>query len=192
MHAQLEELLGGGIAEQRVALSALQKEMQRAGTTPSAHVIGYMRTLLPSIACLLHRSTPPSRADKPAALRLLLLACALSPAEALAPLLSLALPLIIGCLSISADGAVSAEQRELSALAHTSLTALAKRSPHEFRTVAAAFSSTVRTRMETALKEAAAHVAAPVASGGAVGAVGGGAAPKIALKMDFSAFGKKA
>ena len=61
-----------------------------------------------------------------------------------------------------------------------------------FRTAAAAFSVEVRTRMETALREAAVATAAPTP--GAAGSSARTVAvekPKIALKMDFSAFGKK-
>jgi hypothetical protein len=46
-------------------------------------------------------------------------------------------------LSLAADGPLSPEQRELSTLAHSSLTALAKRSAAEFRTAAAAFAPDV-------------------------------------------------
>ena len=125
----------------------------------------------------------------------MLLACATSPPEALQSLLSLALPLIINCLSLAADGPVSPEQKELATLANSSLTALAKRSPAEFRNAAAGFSTDTRTRMETALREAAAAAAAPppVAAGRqASGHVNvSPSKPAIALKMDFSGFGKK-
>ena len=50
--------------------------------------------------------------------------------------------------SAAADGAPGAEQRELSALAHSALTARAKRSPDDFRTATAGFSAETRTRME--------------------------------------------
>ena len=53
--------------------------------------------------------------------------------------LSLALPLIVSCMANSADGPSGPEQRELSTLASTSLTALAKRSPNEFKAAVAAF-----------------------------------------------------
>jgi hypothetical protein len=143
-------------------------------------------------------------------------------------------------LSLAADGPLSPEQRELSTLAHSSLTALAKRSAAEFRTAAAAFAPDVcshsaptvphhschshamactrltgivalscfqglvslwrvhslcmlqvRTRMETALREQAAAAAPQACGASASAAPAAGAPPKIALKMDFSSFGKK-
>ena len=197
VHAALRALLAtGGVAGQRIviaALQALQAELQRGGGGgggASPCVLSYLRALLPDVAPLLLRSTPLSAADKPAALKLLLLACAVSPPEALAAVFSLALPLIVGCLSVAADGAVSAEQRELSTLAHTSLTALAKRSAAEFRAAAAAFSADTRTRMETALREVAAATQ-PQQCAAAAATTPSGAPPKIALKMDFSSFGRK-
>ena len=153
-----------------------------------------IRECVPEVAPLLHRSTPSANADKQGALKLLLLSCALATPEGLPTLLSLTLPLIVGCLHVNADGAQTADDKALATLAHTSLTALAKRSPEHFRAVVGMFTPDTRTRMETALREAAAPTAAPVASAGAGGvpnSPGVGAPPKIALKMDFSAFGKK-
>lgn len=228
VYGALRILLSAGVVEQRIALAALQAELQRAAATPKTHALGYLRALLPDVGALLLRSTPLTAADKPAALRLMLLACAVAPADAFPPLLSMALPLVVGCLSLcvrcgsprerspseaprhclvhplpclwstafirrQADGTQSAAQRELSALAHSSLTALAKRSPDAFRAVAANFSPDVRTRMETALREAAAVASAQAQAACCVAASAtssGSAAPSIALKMDFSSFGK--
>ena len=91
------------------------------------------------------------------------------------------------------DAAQGDEQRALTTLAHTSLTALAKRSPAEFRNAAAGFSNDTRTRMETALREQAAAASAPqmrAGAGSASAAAAPAAKPKIALTMNFGAFGK--
>ena len=196
VHAAVASLLKGGVAEQRVALDALQAEVQRcAGAPLPPTVIGHLRALLPEVATLLLRETPLAAADKHAALKLMLLACAVAPPDALQPVLSLALPLIINCLSLASEAPLTAAQRELSTLAHSSLTALAKRSAAEFRTVCAAFSPETRSRMETALREQAAATAAPTQACGTASSGGGSTPtagpPKIALKMDFSSFGKK-
>ena len=197
LHAALSSNLGGEPAEQTVALGCLQAELQRAsaagGGAVPARVLAHLRAVLPDVAPLLLRSTPLERADKPSAIKLLLLACALSPPSALQPLLSLTLPLIINCLSLAADGPQGDEQRALTTLAHTSLTALAKRSPAEFRNAAAGFSNDTRTRMETALREQAAAASAPqmrAGAGSASAAAAPAAKPKIALTMNFGAFGK--
>jgi len=125
--------------------------------------------------------------DKPAALRVLLLACTISPPESLVTLLSIALPLLVQCMWVAADGTPSPPQKELSALSHASFTALAKRSPNEFRAAVASFSPESRSRMEAAIRESATgSVATPT-----IAAKAAAEKPKIALKMDFSSFGAK-
>ena len=74
--------------------------------------------------------------------------------------------------------------QELSAVAHASFTVLARRAPNEFKAVVGEFSIDVRKRMDTALREAA------VPSRPTPGPAHASSAPKIALKMDFTGFGK--
>jgi len=202
IHEMLIEHLGGGVLEQRVALAALQTELRRAaaisaasGGTPPAVTLGHLRAVLPALSALLHKATPLPNVDKPAVVRLLLLSCALMPREGMESLLSLVLPLLVGCLRVSTDGPSSPEEKELSTLAHSSITALAKRAPDSFRAVATTFSAETRSRMESATREASTVAVGAVAPGGGdnCGRSGLtiGTAPKIALKMDFSAFGTK-
>ena len=204
LHSRLEALLASpSPPDQTIALSAVQAELQRASAAAGAGgggsggglppvVLGYLRALLPAVAPLLLRSTPLSAADKPSALRLLLLACATAPPSALVAMLSLSLPLIISCLWLAADGTPAPEQHALTTLAHTSLTALAKRSPTEFRNAAANFSAETRVRMETSLREQqqAASAPAPRAGGAVAASAASASKPKIALTMNFGAFGK--
>lgn len=72
-------------------------------------------------------------------------------------------------------------------LAHASFNALAKRSPGEFRSVVSVISVEKRNRMEISLREATTSIT-PKPSQRASTDV---AAPKIALKLDFTAFGTK-
>jgi len=204
LHSALATLLAGNVAEQGAALSALQAELTRGAAAaatsgtgmPPPATLAHLRAMLPEVATLVHRSKQLESADKLGAVKLLLTSCVVAPPAALETMLSLTLPLLIGCLHVSVDGPASPKAKELATLAHSSITALAKRSPNEFRTAAANFSAETRTRMETAAREAAAAPTAPSTPGLSRGASGGalntpGAAPKIALKMDFSAFGKK-
>ena len=87
-------------------------------------------------------------------------------------------------MHVAADGAADAAAKELSTVAHSSFTALAKRYPAEVRAVAAGFDEGTRTRMATSLQEAAAasQRAAPVQA-----APVAAAKPKIALSMNFGA-----
>ena len=123
---------------------------------------------------------------------MLLLACSTAPPELLPTLLSLTLPLLVGCMWVAAEGPADAATQELSKLAHASVTALGKRSTAEFKQAVGAFDAATKTRMETAIRDNAA-----AAAGGGVGASPGqrgtpvqAAKPTIALKMDFSGFGK--
>ena len=204
LHSALATLLAGNVAEQGAALSALQAELTRGAAAaatsgtgmPPPATLAHLRAMLPEVATLVHRSKRLESADKLGAVKLLLTSCVVAPPASLEMMLSLTLPLLIGCLHVSVDGPASPKAKELATLAHSSITALAKRSPNEFRTAAANFSAETRTRMETAAREAAAAPTAPSTPGLSRGASGGalntpGAAPKIALKMDFSAFGKK-
>eukprot|EP00965_Chrysotila_dentata_P221096 6192190-Pleurochrysis_carterae.AAC.6 len=111
------------------------------------------------------------------------------PPHAVTSLLSLSLPLFVGCMWLAKDGTPDAAQKEVSTLVHASLTALAKRSPADFRAAVAAFSAETRSRMETALREAAAASQAGTALSS--NQTEQAAKPKIALRMDFSSFGKK-
>ena len=198
LHASIARLLAGGVGEQKMAIDAISAELTRCAAQPPLppHALGLLRSVLPEVAPLLLRETPSSAADKPAAFKLMVLACALAPADgsgAVGVVLSLALPLIINCMHLQADGTPSAEAKELSTMASNSLTALAKRSVNEFKAAAATFAPETRTRMETALREQAAAAAAPPTTKAGLGAPGTPAAgpPKIALKMDFGGFGKK-
>ncbi|KAL1520667.1 hypothetical protein AB1Y20_022238 [Prymnesium parvum] len=187
VYGALRAMLQADPAAQGVALQALQAYLQESASAPSTPQLrSHLRLLVPEVAQLLLSSVADGAADKPAAVKVLLLVCTLAPAEALVTCLSIVLPLLVGCMWLAADGAPSATQKELSALAHASFTALAKRSPNEFRSAVGSFSPGTRSRMETALRESAAVTAQP-----APGAINAPAAPKIALKMDFSGFGKK-
>jgi hypothetical protein len=118
----------------------------------------------------------------------LLLACTLAPPDATAAVYSLVLPILVHGMSTHADAPSS--DLELSPICHAALTALAGRAPDAFRAAVAAFSPATRSRMETALREAAAQkqsIAARTQDSTATAAV---AQPKIALKMDFGNFGK--
>ena len=154
---------------------------------PSPALRPHLRALVPEVAPLLLRSASGDAAEKSAAIKVLLLACTLTPPDGMLTCLSVTLPLLVGCMHLGADGKPSQSTKELSMLAHASFTALAKRSPNEFRAAVSWFTSETRARMETALRESAAtttitpgHVANTPP-----------AAPKIALKMDFSGFGTK-
>ena len=197
----MRELLGGAdVAGQRVGLQALQALLSAAaapGAPPSVASCaqGFVTALAPDVAPLLLRSVPPAATDKAAALKVLLLACSIAPPPMLPTLLSLALPLMIGCMWVAAEGAADAATLELSKLAHASVTALAKRATAEFKQAVAVFDPAVKARMETAIRDNAAAAAQPVAAAGG-GTPGRGAGtpaakPSIALKMDFSSFGKK-
>jgi hypothetical protein len=144
----------------------------------------YVGALAPDVAPLLLRGSAAASAEKLAGLKVLLLACTLAPAEAAEVLLSLTLPLVVQCMHVAADGAADAAAKELSTVAHSSFTALAKRYPAEVRAVAAGFDEGTRTRMATSLQEAAAasQRAAPVQA-----APVAAAKPKIALSMNFGA-----
>jgi len=150
----------------------------------------YIRSMLAEVAPLLLRDNTASSSVKPVALKVLLLMVTLSPPAAVVTVLSLLLPLLIGCMWLGRDGAPDAVQKELSTLAHASITALGKRHTAEFRQAVAAFSDETRTRMESALREAAA-ASQQAASAASTGAAQAEAKPKIALRMDFSSFGKR-
>jgi len=174
---------------QQAALRAFASFLHASGA--SALGVKYMRAMLPDVAALLVREGGTDRID---AVKALLLACTVCPAEASTSLLSLALPLFVGCLWLAADGSPSAAQKEVSALVHASLTALAKRAPTDFRQAVAAFTPATRSRMEMALKEAAASASNTAQSREAAAkpaSAGVASQPKIALRMDFGSFGAK-
>lgn len=192
------ELLAAPAAPQKLlALRALQANLtevlQEGGGTPGAGgepMARLLCVLAPSAGALLLRSERAAAGVevRTAALRVVLLFISLATTEALSVMLALALPLFIDTMHVSADGAQSAEESPLSQMAQASVMALAKRSPEEFRTAAAGFSVETKTRMATAIQEATVTQRAAVVSSQTQVAA---AAPKIALKMDFSSFGKK-
>lgn len=140
-----------------------------------------MRVAAPPPAATHQRGLSPSP-------QVLLLACTLAPPEATAPIFSLTLPTLVHGMRTEADGPPSPADAELAPLCHTALTALAGRAPEAFRAAVAAFSPATRSRMEAAVREAAAKkqaAAAPAPTSAATVAQ-----PKIALKMDFGNFGK--
>ena len=191
VHETVGALLAGPLAGQRAAIAAVQADLAAASAAgASARLGAQLGAALPAAAPLLLPSTPDAAADKPAALKLLLLGATLAPPGALTTLLSLVLPLLVGCLSVSSDPPPSPARRELASLAHASVTALAKRSPAEFRDAASGFSPETRARMETALREAAAASQQVQAAASPAAGQPPAAAPKIALKMDFGGFGK--
>ena len=78
---------------------------------------------------------------------MLLLACTAAPAEALAALLSLSLPLFVGCMWVASEGPADAAAQELSRLAHAAVVALAKRATLEFKQAVSAFDAPTKARV---------------------------------------------
>ena len=62
-----------------------------------------------------------SEAEKVPAFRVLLLACTVAPAESAPTVLSLVLPLLVGCMCIAAEGAPTTHEKELSTMAQVGL-----------------------------------------------------------------------
>eukprot|EP00966_Prymnesium_polylepis_P325156 7381140-Prymnesium_polylepis.1 len=206
VYGAVRSLLAGGEAAALQALQALQAFLQEPGpqawpVSPSV-IQRHLPYLLPEVAPLLVPSVAESTV-KQAALKLMLLVCTISPPEGLLACFSIMVPLLVGCMWLTADGAPSSAQKvamhcgvaihlcerclvslqELSAVAHASFSVLARRAPNEFKVVIGELSTDVRKRMETALREAAAP------SRPTPGPVHVSSAPKIALKMDFTGFG---
>jgi len=187
VYGAVRSLLAGGEAAALQALQALQAFLQEPGpqawpVSPSV-IQRHLPYLLPEVAPLLVPSVAESTV-KQAALKLMLLVCTISPPEGLLACFSIMVPLLVGCMWLTADGAPSSAQKELSAVAHASFSVLARRAPNEFKVVIGELSTDVRKRMETALREAAAP------SRPTPGPAHVSSAPKIALKMDFTGFGK--
>ena len=69
--------------------------------------------------------------------------------------------LVCSCFILIADGPLDDGRRELAKLAHLSLNGLVKCAPSEFKAAVTGLSSSVRAKMESALREAAAKMDAP-------------------------------
>jgi len=193
--------LGGGATAVHTGVAAAAREMVASETQGEAHAAllaflaaikeqpdllhFYLTELLPDVA-----ASFKTGCDRLGAIKLLLLACTLSSAEAAPALFSLTLPLLIHGMSVAADGPSSKVDAELSAVAHAALTALASRSADAFRASVANFSTETRSRMEVAIREEQAKKQRAVAA--SPGAAVTAAKPKIALKMDFGSFSAKA
>ena len=70
-----------------------------------------------------------------------------NPDQALAALLSLTLPLFVGCMWVAAEGPADAAAQELSRLAHAAVVALAKRATLEFKQAVSAFDAPTKARV---------------------------------------------
>ena len=190
LHCRAQEAIRALLtaATAATALAALQSFIVANALPRKPLALAYLTALLPSTAPLLCRDHSwATVADKTATLKLLLLGITLVPSVATLPLLSLGLPLLAGCLVTAADH-IDPPLIKLSALAATSISALAKRHTDEFRCAVSELSPTMRTKMEASLRETVAATQQTAAS--LLGAhITVAAAPKIALRMDFSCFG---
>ena len=72
-----------------------------------------------------------------------------NPDQALAALLSLTLPLFVGCMWVASEGPADAAAQELSRLAHAAVVALAKRATLEFKQAVSAFDAPTKARVLT-------------------------------------------
>ena len=103
-------LLDSENACQAGALQMLQGLLQDKVATLSLRLHSHLRAVMPEAAPLLLRSAEDAP-HGPAALKVLLLVCALAPPDGLLTCLSITLPLLVSCMWITNDGSISAARK---------------------------------------------------------------------------------